>query len=224
MNQTFSRRYPVTTGILAITWLVFLAMQVLRFGWATSAQSVFDFGGMYGRAIEQDPSQLWRLVTPIFVHIGWQHILLNSLSIYFLGQQLEGLFGSLKFALFYLLSGIMGNALGMFLTPDTVSAGASTSIFGLFASLAMLRYIARSPYIRALGQSYMGLLIFNLIFGLITPGIGNAGHIGGAIGGALAVVFIPIRGEEGIFSSAKRHLALMAYLVLLIGMICFRIF
>ncbi|MBM9832548.1 hypothetical protein IAG15_15445 [Enterococcus faecalis] len=70
----------------------------------------------------------------------------------------------------------------------------------------------------------MGLLVINLIFGLLTPGIGNAGHIGGAIGGALCAIFIPIRGEEGIFSAAKRHLALITYLVLLIGMIAFRVF
>ncbi|MGT2666748.1 rhomboid family intramembrane serine protease [Streptococcus rifensis] len=223
MNWTFAKRYPVTTAILGLTWIIFLTMQLLRFGSATTAQTIFDFGGMYGRAIEQDPSQLWRLITPIFVHIGWQHILLNSLSIYFLGQQLEGLFGSLKFSLFYLLSGIMGNALGLFLTPDTVSAGASTSIFGLFASLAMLRYVARSPYIRVLGQNYMGLLVINLVFGLLTPGVGNAGHIGGAIGGALCAVFIPIRGEEGIFSSGKRHLALLTYVILVLGMVAIRI-
>lgn len=223
MQEIFNKRYPVTSSILGITWVLFLIMQVFRFGSATTAYTIFEFGGMYGRAIETDPSQLWRLVTPIFVHIGWQHLILNSLSIYFIGRQLEVLFGSQKFALLYLLSGVMGNALGMFVTPDTVSAGASTSLFGLFASMAVLRYIARSPYIRLLGQNYMGLLLMNLIFGLLTPGVGNAGHIGGAIGGALCAIFIPLKGEEETFRPWQRHLALLVYTLLVGLMIWYRI-
>lgn len=223
LKTVFDKRYPVTSGILLVTWLVFLALQVLRFNQATSAQAIFDFGGMLGAAIQQNPSNLWRLISAIFVHIGWEHILLNSLSIYFLGHQLENLFGSLKFALFYFLSGIMGNVFVLFLTPTVVAAGASTAIFGLLASMAVLRYVARNPYLRMLGQNYLMLLVMNVLLGWTSSGVSHAGHLGGAVGGALCAVFLPIRGEEAIFRSYKRHLAWIIYLSLIIGMISYRL-
>ena len=46
------------------------------FGNATSGQAILNFGGMYGAYVSLVPTQLWRLVTPIFVHIGWEHFFL----------------------------------------------------------------------------------------------------------------------------------------------------
>lgn len=223
MNHILDKRYPVTSGILLVTWLVFLAMQVLRMGDATSAKTIFDFGGMFGLAIQATPDQLWRLVSAMFVHIGWQHIILNSLSIYFLGRQLEDVFGSIKFALFYFLSGIMGNAFVFFFTPDVIAAGASTAIFGLFASLAMLRYAARSSYIRILGQQYMTLLVLNTVLGFLSTSVSHVSHLGGASGGALCAIFIPIKGEEGIFTPLKRYGSLVFYVLSISGMVVFRL-
>ena len=80
------RKSPVTMILLAMTTLVFLAMQVLYLGNASTGTAVFNFGGMYGAYVAYDPSQLWRLVTPIFVHIGWQHFIFNALTLYFVGQ------------------------------------------------------------------------------------------------------------------------------------------
>ena len=64
------KRRPVTFGILIITTLVFMAIQIFRFSDSTSGATIFEFGGLYGLFLKHDPSQLWRLVTPIFVHIG----------------------------------------------------------------------------------------------------------------------------------------------------------
>lgn len=69
---------PVTIFLLALTTLVFIAMQVIYFGNATSNQAIFNTGGMYGAYVSLFPSQLWRLVTPIFVHIGWEHFFFNA--------------------------------------------------------------------------------------------------------------------------------------------------
>ena len=74
---------PVTIFLLALTTLVFIAMQVIYFGNATSNQAIFNTGGMFGAYVRLFPSQLWRLVTPIFVHIGWEHFffyMLHGLS------------------------------------------------------------------------------------------------------------------------------------------------
>lgn len=203
---------PVTVILLGITIIVFLAMQIIFFGQATTAYAVYLSGGMFGEAIKQFPSQSWRLVTPIFVHIGWQHAILNTLSLYFVGPLAERFFGSARFLLLYLLSGVMGNLFHLFFEPSVVAAGASTSLFGVFAAMAVLGYFGDNVYMQQLGRNYQMLIVINLFFNLFSPDVGMLGHIGGALGGALSAVFLPndMVGKD-IFEKSTRVKALLIY-------------
>ncbi|MER0123624.1 rhomboid family intramembrane serine protease [Streptococcus sp. ZJ93] len=219
MKQMIDRRYPVTNGLLLLTTVVFLAMQVLRFGQATTAQTIYDFGGMYGLIVKVDPTQLWRLISPIFVHIGWEHFLFNSMTLYVFGYQMEAIFGSKRFCLLYFLAGVMGNLFILFLMPTAIAAGASTSLFGLFGAMVVLRFHSRNPYLQLLGQRYIALLLLNLVLGLFNPEISLAGHVGGAVGGAIAAVFLPTISEPYLFTHRQRRMALGVYLLLVIGLV-----
>ena len=116
------------------------------------------------------------------------------------------------------MSGILGNVFVFFFTPSAVAAGASTSLFGIFGAIITLRYAVRNPYIQQLGQSYLVLLVMNLVLSL-TPGISLAGHLGGAVGGTLCAVIFSVRGERRAYQVGQRLLALIAYVVLALGMI-----
>ncbi|TWS98256.1 rhomboid family intramembrane serine protease [Streptococcus cuniculipharyngis] len=208
------KKYPATTFLLVVTVSMFFLMQVIYLGRATSAQAIFTFGGMYGEVVKAFPSQLWRLITPIFVHIGWQHLLMNSLTLYFLGHLAEDLWGSRRFLLLYLLAGIFGNLLTMSLTPSVLAAGASTSLFGLFGAIVVVGYLAKNPYLRQLGRQYQTLLFINLLFNIFMPDVSLVGHLGGLIGGVLASLFIPLPWASTLVSVRRRWLAGMAYLIL----------
>ena len=205
---------PVTIFLLALTTLVFIAMQVIYFGNATSNQAIFNTGGMYGAYVSLFPSQLWRLVTPIFVHIGWEHFFFNALTLYFVGQIAEQIWGHHKFLALYVLSGIVGNIFTLFFTPNVIAAGASTSLFGVFAAIMVAGYFGRNPYLKELGRNYQALIIVNLIFNLFTPSIGIAGHIGGLVGGVLCAIFLPTLVEKNMFKPWQRWLAAATYVVL----------
>ncbi len=202
---------PVTIFLLALTTLVFIAMQVIYFGNATSNQAIFNTGGMYGAYVSLFPSQLWRLVTPIFVHIGWEHFFFNALTLYFVGQIAEQIWGHHKFLALYVLSGIVGNIFTLFFTPNVIAAGASTSLFGVFAAIMVAGYFGRNPYLKELGRNYQALIIVNLIFNLFTPSIGIAGHIGGLVGGVLCAIFLPTLVEKNMFKPWQRWLAAVTY-------------
>lgn len=202
---------PVTIFLLALTTLVFIAMQVIYFGNATSNQVIFNTGGMYGAYVSLFPSQLWRLVTPIFVHIGWEHFFFNALTLYFVGQIAEQIWGHHKFLALYVLSGIVGNIFTLFFTPNVIAAGASTSLFGVFAAIMVAGYFGRNPYLKELGRNYQALIIVNLIFNLFTPSIGIAGHIGGLVGGVLCAIFLPTLVEKNMFKPWQRWLAAATY-------------
>ena len=202
---------PVTIFLLALTTLGFIAMQVIYFGNATSNQAIFNTGGMYGAYVSLFPSQLWRLVTPIFVHIGWEHFFFNALTLYFVGQIAEQIWGHHKFLALYVLSGIVGNIFTLFFTPNVIAAGASTSLFGVFAAIMVAGYFGRNPYLKELGRNYQALIIVNLIFNLFTPSIGIAGHIGGLVGGVLCAIFLPTLVEKNMFKPWQRWLAAATY-------------
>ncbi|WP_306675745.1 rhomboid family intramembrane serine protease [Streptococcus didelphis] len=202
MNYNLKRN-PMTFFLLSITVLVFLSMQLVYGKFASSSQAVYQFGGMFGILVRTDFNQLWRLVTPIFVHIGWEHFLVNSFTLFFVGQLAESIWGSKNFLLLYILSGIMGNIFTLQLTPNVIAAGASTSLFGLFAAITVLGVFGKNPLIKSMGKNYQALIVINLIMNLFMPNVGIVGHLGGLIGGALGAVFLANNLEKTLFSKRK---------------------
>ena len=210
MNQLFDKKYPVTSSLLLLTTGVFLSMLLLHGFDYESVQTVYDFGGVLGDEIQVDPSQSWRLLAAIFVHIGLQHFVLNMVTLYFLGRIAEDLFGSKAFLALYLLSGLMGNLFVLVFSPEVVAAGASTALFGIFGAIASLRFIARSPYIQYLSQSYTSLILINILFSFM-PGISLAGHLGGLVGGGILAFVFPVYGERDSVKKIWRLGALLLY-------------
>ncbi|EFW00015.1 rhomboid family protein [Streptococcus australis] len=210
MNQLFDKKYPVTSSLLLLTTGVFLSMLLLRGFDYESVQTVYDFGGVLGAEIQVDPSQSWRLLAAMFVHVGLQHFVLNMVTLYFLGRIAEDLFGSKAFLALYLLSGLMGNLFVLVFSPEVVAAGASTALSGLFATIVSLRFIARSPYIRYLSQRYTALILINILFSFM-PGISLAGHLGGLVGGGILAFVFPVYGERDSMKKSWRWGALVLY-------------
>jgi rhomboid family protein len=211
MNQLFDKKYPVTSSLLLLTTGVFLSMLLLRGFDYESVQTVYDFGGVLGDEIQVDPSQSWRLLAAMFVHVGLQHFVLNMINLYFIGRIAEDLFGSKAFLALYLLSGLMGNIFVLVFSPEVVAAGASTALAGLFAAIVSLRFIARSPYIRYLGQRYTALILINILFSFM-PGISLAGHLGGLVGGGILAFVFPVYGEQDSVKKSWRWGALALYI------------
>ena len=218
MNKLYDKQYPVTSILLLVTTGFFLTMFLLRGFAYASTQTIYEFGAMHGRSIQYFPSQIWRLASAIFVHIGLEHFAMNMITLYFIGRQAEDIFGSWNFLFLYLMSGILGNVFVFFFTPSAVAAGASTSLFGIFGAIITLRYAVRNPYIQQLGQSYLILLVMNLVLSL-TPGISLAGHLGGVVGEALCAVIFPVRVDKKAYQIRQRILALAIYLIIVLGMI-----
>lgn len=78
-------RYKATYVLSIITLLVWL-WQFFTYGTsATSAFNLFKSGAILGQVMVFDPSQMWRLLTANFIHIGWAHVLLNVATLFFIG-------------------------------------------------------------------------------------------------------------------------------------------
>lgn len=215
MNYIYDRRYPVTSVLLIVTTLVFLSMFIRFGGDYQSSLAVLESGGVLGIWLQQDPTQAWRLIAAIFVHIGLEHFILNMITLYYLGRLAEDLFGSRAFLALYLLSGVMGNLFVASFSSTAITAGASTSLFGLFGTIGALRFIVQSPYIRQLSQSYTNLILVNLIFSFI-PGVSLAGHLGGLVAGGILAYVFPVRGESRFMNRNYQISGVLAYVFLVI--------
>lgn len=188
------RKPLVTYSILAINVILFLLMELN--GGSTDSFTLVQFGAKLNELIVS--GQWWRLVTPMFLHIGFTHLLFNSLVVYFLGIQLEEIYGHFRFALIYLLSGLLGNVMS-FAFNDAISAGASTAIFGMFIStLVLAQANPNNPAIQAIASNYRLLIIINIVFNLFDASVDLSGHIGGLIGGFLIASALTYSRDESV--------------------------
>jgi membrane associated rhomboid family serine protease len=152
----------------------------------------------------------YRLVTAMFLHYGVIHLLVNMWALWMLGRSLEAVLGPLRFLALYLVAGLGGNvAAYLFAAPNQATAGASTAIFGLFAALfVIMRRLGRDT------SAVVPILVVNLAFTFLVPGISIAGHLGGLVTGAgmaLVLAYAP-RSRRSLFQAAGGGLIVVALL------------
>jgi membrane associated rhomboid family serine protease len=131
------------------------------------------------------------LVTAGFLHLGIVHLLVNMWSLAVLGAALEGRLGAARFGALYGTSLVGGTAAIQLFAPDSLAAGASTALYGLFGALFVLLLAARQDV-----RSLLVLLAVNIAVSLL-PGISLVGHLGGLVAGALtAALFLLLHGRR----------------------------
>ena len=175
---------PVWVKVLLAVNIGIWALMTLAGGSENSAVLI-RFGASFSPRVVQ--GEIWRLFTANFLHIGVLHLVFNSLALYALGQEVEALFGSPRFIVVYLLTGLSGSIFSFGLRSDAaLSAGASTAIFGLVGAL-MAFFVRNRRHFGEIARrrlnNYVFLILINLYIGLSVPGIDNLGHIGGFAGG-----------------------------------------
>lgn len=209
MNRITWTRIPVTVTLLIIQVIVFIAMTVL--GGSTNSSILIEFGARVTSLIQA--GQWWRLITPVFIHIGIAHLAINSITLYFLGMYIEELFGHWRMLVIYLLSAVTGNLASAIFLPNTISAGASTALFGLFGAFLMLGDSFRNnPAIRQLSRQFLILVVLNIVIDLTLPGVDISGHIGGLLGGFL-IAYVVGAPRLGNVSFTKRLIAGIVFVI-----------
>lgn len=183
--MSYRREQPIVTWALLIIIAVVFLLESISPGGSTSVNTLTFFGAKTNYLVQN--GDWWRLITPIFLHIGVMHILTNGVTLYFVGTILEPLIGHTRFLAIFLLSGITGNLASFaFGANNAISAGASTSLFGMFAAFLALALVYReNHFLSELGRTFLALIIINLLLDFTLSGVDIWGHIGGAAGGFL---------------------------------------
>lgn len=182
---------PIITYILIFINIVMFVLMYMLGNGSENTNTLIDFGANY--ILLTKAGEYYRLITSGFLHIGVIHLLLNMYSLYIVGTQVEYFYGKVKYIIIYLFSLIMGSLFTVALSSvNTVSAGASGAIFGLLGSILYFGVKYRGYIGNSLVNQIVPVVVLNLIIGFTTPGIGNAAHIGGLIGGYLISMAVGI--------------------------------
>lgn len=133
--------------------------------------------------------ELWRLITPVFLHANIFHLLSNLYALYVLGRGLESFYGRGRFLLLFFLSAFGGNALS-FMFSANPSVGASTAIFGLLVAEIIFVWQNRA-YLNNSRDILINLgvvLAINLGIGIGRTNIDLWGHLGGLVAGLIFAI------------------------------------
>jgi rhomboid protease GluP len=243
---------PATFTFVFLVANVFLYLLMWLSGGATG-DVLTAYGAKVNYLIDHD-GQWWRFVTPIFLHVQLppqlvepgllgvllanMHLLSNMYGLFMLGPYVEKLYGSARFVVFWVLTGVAGvlasylavrpewahGALGQFLFKpyDTASAGASGALFGLMGVLFVfgIKFSRELPegLKRAFGTGLLPTLGINLLIGYVARQyIDNAAHLGGLVAGMLLALAVGYKrpGARGPVAHAW-HAAQVACLLLVV--------
>ncbi|KAL8536031.1 hypothetical protein ACS0TY_011606 [Phlomoides rotata] len=165
-----------TNNLICANVLVYAAQYV-------SKGKITNWGAKINCGIRK--GQLWRLVTCAFLHANIGHLLLNCYSLDSVGPTIEKIWGPERYLTIYISSAIAGSTMS-YLLNKSHSVGASGAICGLVGSY--FAYLLRNrDTIQGTDEhlKHIGIvIIINMVFGLMYPGIDNWAHLGGFIGGA----------------------------------------
>ncbi len=179
-TEIFKAKTPhITFVLIAINVFMYLLMSALGNG-SQDIRTLIFFGANVPELVRA--GEYFRLISSGFLHIGLLHLLINCYSLYIIGNQVETFFGKIKFLSIYLFSMLTGNLLSIVFTGG-VSAGASGAIFGLLGAFLYFGYYYRAYIGNTVIRQIVPVILLNLLIGFSTPGIDNAAHIGGLVGG-----------------------------------------
>lgn len=204
LHDRLRQRVPqvrVTQWLIGINLLVFVAMLANGAGlWHSSNTIQLAWGANFGPATQD--GEWWRLGSALFLHFGVLHLVMNMWALWDGGQLVERMYGHLRFAAIYFLSGISGNLLSLVSHHgQAISGGASGAIFGVYGALLVCLWRERRqlhPHeFRWLFWGASGFAALTIVLGLLIPGIDNAAHVGGFLTGLLSGVVLARALEPG---------------------------
>lgn len=178
--------------IIAILTLFYL-QEVRLSGSLTINQSTLINMGANFAPLTFGKHQYIRIVMAMWLHMSLLHILSNCFSLYIFSRITDQVYNWFEFLLIYLLAGLGGDLISVIMSPNVISAGASTAVMGTVGAMLAIFFAPHDMFnTKQVAEQSIFLLILNTV--LAGPGIDVWGHAGGfVVGFIVATVFILIK-------------------------------
>lgn len=183
----------VNLGVFVAIMLIRLVMFILNSGHVPGMYYTLTDGLSIANSWKLILFRPWTLVTHMFLHLSFFHILINMLYLYWFGRVFENLMGERKVLNTYILSGLAGAVLffifsGFLYDGVTFALGASAAVMGIAVAAASVApdHVFQLLFIGRIKLKFLvlGLVLLDLI---MIPALSNSGghiaHLGGALMG-----------------------------------------
>ena len=180
VDKHMQRFTPITYTLILINIVIWLCMILYlnRF----SDVKLLEVGGLVHFNVVH--GEWYRLISSMFLHFNFEHILMNMLSLFIFGKIVESIIGSWRMLIIYIISGLYGNFVSLSFNTTTISVGASGAIFGLIGSIFVIMYLSKNFNKKMIGQLLIALVVL-IVFSLFMSNINIMAHLGGFISGVL---------------------------------------
>ena len=207
---------PVTTSLIGFMVVIFIGEVVVSGQMGVSTQTLYHLGAMFTPAVLM-MHQWWRLITAGFLHVTFMHLILNMITLYYVGRLLEQYLGSLKYFIGYITAIIIGSLNSLaFGSITAISAGASGGIFGLFGMIFLLGLLDKQGFWLTQAKTLGIFVILSLIPIFGGTNIAISAHIGGLASGFLIAPLLLRRGQATGKQKIVAALGLIIYISILL--------
>lgn len=203
MNQyspgtQFSAFPPGVKALLIINGLVFFATtNIFTGGWTGLGEALSRYIVLY--PIGSGLFYPWQLVTYMFLHANFSHIIFNLFALWIFGQMVENLWGTRRFVIYYFITGIGAALVNMMVSFNPV-IGASGAVYGILLAAGMMypdrQIMLLIPPIPIKIKYLVGIFgAMELLNGIGNPnsGVAHFAHLGGLIVGFILIKIWKIR-------------------------------
>ncbi|WP_010582191.1 rhomboid family intramembrane serine protease [Schlesneria paludicola] len=179
---------PLTILLIVVSLLVVFKFGLNPdFGDINAAKLLFSTDGKWTSI---NHGEVWRLITPIFLHFGPMHLIFNMIWTYQLGTQIEPKIGSFKFLLMVIVIAALSNAAQFWFHPRNLFGGMSGVVYGLFGYIWVRGKLEPESGLFLPQQTITFMLLWHVLCSVgVIPNVANWAHGGGLLAG-VAIAFL----------------------------------
>ena len=193
---------PVVISLIVIAvvtvWLTAMSSNELAAGLMVVDPRQYDWFSLAERlnalADTLSKGQVWRLITPDFLHFSWPHLIFNSVMLWFLGSQIEFIDGRTRLLVLALVASLLSNGL-QYLVTGPLFGGLSGVVYAIMGycwlSQRRLPRFQFPPALITFALAWMVLGFTPLPNMLGMGNMANEAHLGGFVAGLLVAVLWP---------------------------------
>ena len=184
---------PINTGLIIINILTYIIVHNVSLFWET--EIILRKGALSWFFIKEG-NEYYRLLTSMFLHSNFSHLMNNMLVLFFVGDKFERTVGKIRYIIVYFTSGILAGitSVAYNMINDritlTFSIGASGAIFGIVGAMLYVLIRNKGKIENISSRQIVLFAIFSLYGGFSTQGTDNAAHIGGFLAGILLAMLV----------------------------------
>ncbi|MET0356317.1 MAG: rhomboid family intramembrane serine protease [Cellvibrio sp.] len=183
---------PITSALILLSALgalvVALNDSIRLMQWFTFQKLSFGYFLTLEKTLQS--GEIWRFITPAFLHFGILHFVFNSLWMWDLGRRLESLMGKSTYLLFFVVTAVISNAAQYMWEPNTNFGGMSGVVYALVGFIIVSQKLSPNK-LTAVPAGVLGFMLFWLVLCMtgaidyfVGGGVANAAHVGGLLAGS----------------------------------------